>query len=471
MGHVRSDIRRSEAVLERLQTSTGLTEQGKEWLIAAFDPFHDRDLDVQGYPDQVNANSLCQCLTLTAQISCPATITTGTWDCHIVDWPFLGPAGAKPNCTSWTPGAASGSVCPGVFLQGSTTILSGSFGGLGVYTYPTGAANTNVFSGTNSSQLNLTPAISDLNTPYRVIGKGFEVYNTTPDLYKSGAVVVYSQPVSDFNSASTAVLSQNSTVSINGSAAVNLMDAPPQNPTEALRLPNSRQWDAREGCYVISKINNCEIKRHLGNWTQPMYYENGPTDALMYGPAFGVVVPTGGQTSQYMSLTDQNWTNFDQDGAYFSGLSIQSTLTINYRLFVEVFPSSSNALANYAHPSPRYDDVALKLYDELIYRAPVGVEVKFNGLGDWFMDGIKAVADVAAPIMTMMPHPGLKAAGIGMQLAKGASAEQIQNNQKVLKQLQASAGTKKQAKKAGKQLAGLDLPKLAKSGKEKKKRK
>lgn len=421
MGHLRSNVARSEQVLERLVNRDALTEAGKEWIIAAFDPFHDREINCTGYPDANGSQSMLSVITLTAQISAPTTGLSATdlWDCHIIDWPFLGPLGIKQSCQNYTTTAGGGNSARNIFFENNTSVLTNAFGGLGYYSSKTADNNNDPFGPQNLSVANITPLAQDFKDNYRVVGKGFEVYNTSPELYKSGSVCVYKQPISDYMNSSTASIVSTDAPAFYGAADVLLMDAPPATVSEALRLPNSRQWAASEGCYVISPVHHGEIPVHAANWTLPMYYKDTPTDVTMYGPVCGVTTfgPFGGltPTTGVLSLADQHFTNFDQCGAIFQGLTQQSTLTVNYRLFVEVFPGSSSPLSNYSKPSPEYDPVALKLYAEICHKSPVGVEVKFNGLGDWFIDGINAVKDmvapIAAPILKQMKHPAAQALG------------------------------------------------------------
>jgi len=46
-----SDVARSERVLDKIGARLGLTPEGKQWLIAAVDPYHDTPVDCRGYPD------------------------------------------------------------------------------------------------------------------------------------------------------------------------------------------------------------------------------------------------------------------------------------------------------------------------------------------------------------------------------------------------------------------------------------
>jgi len=134
-----------------------------------------------------------------------------------------------------------------------------------------------------------------------------------------------------------------------------------------------------------------------------------------------------------------------------------STLTINYRLIVEVFPTSGSVLSTFSKPSCEYDPVALEIYSRLAYRAPVGVEVKFNGLGDWFIDGINAVKDVAMSVgkeyLKGSKHPLAKVArkalgvkknkvvvGKGKNIPKAPTIKQFEAAKKKRQELAESSG-------------------------------
>jgi len=50
---------RAEKILNRIGDRLGITDAGKQWLIAALDIFHDNPLDCVGYPD----GSVSPCVT------------------------------------------------------------------------------------------------------------------------------------------------------------------------------------------------------------------------------------------------------------------------------------------------------------------------------------------------------------------------------------------------------------------------
>jgi len=105
-------------------------------------------------------------------------------------------------------------------------------------------------------------------------------------------------------------------------------------------------------------------------------------------------------------------TAFHTSGAYFTGLSLQSTLTVTGNFYIERFPSQLETdLVILAKPSPGFDARALELYSHALSGLPPGVMVKENGLGDWFMDTVGKVAGFAAPILKSIPLPMTQAAG------------------------------------------------------------
>jgi len=102
-------------------------------------------------------------------------------------------------------------------------------------------------------------------------------------------------------------------------------------------------------------------------------------------------------------------TDFNIAGAYFSGLSNSTTLTVNIIHYFERFPSidipSDVNLVVLAKPSCRYDPKALELYSAVIRHMPVGVPQRFNGLGDWFREAVQTAKDIVSPVLSAIPHP------------------------------------------------------------------
>jgi hypothetical protein len=55
-----TNTRTINTILDKLEKSTALTKDGRDWLIAAADPFHDTEYVVKGYPDVCTAPTIVQ---------------------------------------------------------------------------------------------------------------------------------------------------------------------------------------------------------------------------------------------------------------------------------------------------------------------------------------------------------------------------------------------------------------------------
>jgi len=90
-------------------------------------------------------------------------------------------------------------------------------------------------------------------------------------------------------------------------------------------------------------------------------------------------------------------------GAYFTGLSEQTKLTLTLRVFVEVFPAAGNALVPLAHPSNPYDAKALQCYQEIMSHMRSGYRVDDNAFGDYFRKAIAVARTVGQTMMPILP--------------------------------------------------------------------
>jgi len=90
-------------------------------------------------------------------------------------------------------------------------------------------------------------------------------------------------------------------------------------------------------------------------------------------------------------------------GAFFTGLSQQTTLTINYHVYVERFPDPSNAdLIVLATPSPSFDPSCLELYSKTAINLPTGTMVKNNNAGQWLRNVADTLQEFGVPGMPLV---------------------------------------------------------------------
>jgi len=271
-----SDVLRSQRVLDKIGTRLGITEPGKQWLMAAVDPFHDTPLDVRGYPDVNEAASVVQVIKFSAAIGAPSGIAADTnWDCHIHAFPWEQPCialgGNYSNTNNGHPSGGFGAFLIGNNVntpQSSASFHPGAsnFGGVAYCTAATGQATFDYGNaGTNSH--NFAPFIDQLrpymNGEYRIIAKGFEVVNTTSELNIQGLVTCYRQPCTTLDSAKATAIIDAGTGSANlytaGFADLVSSSFPPINVSEALLLDGSKQWKAKEGCYVVPTLSDDQL--------------------------------------------------------------------------------------------------------------------------------------------------------------------------------------------------------------------
>jgi len=268
---------------------------------------------------------------------------------------------------------------------------------------PTGISN--ISAGTlGAGLLNLPENYQ--NGPYRIIAAGFEVNNTTAELNLQGSVTVYTCPVPDFECASTIrVFGKNGgNNDLNGNQQTNFMIQPPDTLARAQILPGSRTWEAKFGSYQVGRFTSLDIPINEDSWVQP-FVETYRTGSSIAG--YGSQGMTSAPGGNYLfAWTNHTWTKFDISGAYYSGLSPSTTLTVTWNVFVERFPTyNQGELITLAKISPGLDDNALKFYSHALRSLPVGVKVSENGLGTWFKEAVQGARDYIAPVLSAFPHP------------------------------------------------------------------
>lgn len=132
----------------------------------------------------------------------------------------------------------------------------------------------------------------------------------------------------------------------------------------------------------------------------PLYYEDSPSDSTLYTPRpFTSTVVFNTSTLVLPAMPPSYRAPFNMTGVFFTGLSTQTTLTINLRAYIEIFPSQlGNPLTPIAQPSAPYDETALKFVSEVMKEMPPGVMLCENGLGDWLADIAGKVSSFVSPI-------------------------------------------------------------------------
>jgi len=364
---------RASSVLESLVSNSTLTPAGKDWILCAVDPFHDRDIEAKGFPDLETSATLVQCVKQQLVVSAPGSVT-GNWDVNITLFPNL----FQQDSTQFQ--MTGNSVNAGSFTPSNYGV-----GGLVCHAVPSGQ-NTwqSAISTPSVTYSGISLPDNFAQGPFRVIGMGFEVVNATAEIYRQGSVTVYRQPAQIGPDFSLCIFNIPGTLSSN--VPVQVIRQPPASLANALLLNGSRTWEASKGAYVVSRLNSVDNPLSQVDNAMPIWIASGIIDsALGYSTACTMATPQSTTVGQYFHVALDKIQPFDISGAYFIGLSQQTTLTITVRWYIERNPTPDEPdLVVLATPSPRYDPKALEIYSEAMYSIPPGVPVNQNPAGEFF---------------------------------------------------------------------------------------
>lgn len=376
---------------------------------------HDAQLKhLSGWPDIEGAASIVRCIKHTMTIASPLGAST-VWDCHITAFPWL--HGVQGHASTIT-----GSVAE----EGVTTGSERTLGGVQAWAVTTGypidlisTASGPDFGPKLVGQLSLDPTFD--RGVGRMVGSGIEVINTTSPLNRQGLCTVYRQPQTKETTATMLYQGSGTSPTNNQAFTGQFFRAPPYKLEVANLYPGSRSWPAEEGCYcVVPFIGASNKPKSCSPFSPIITTDAAATDynAITSRPAW---VAQKGLKAGTMATPFFKSEPVHQVGAYFTGLSPETTLTVTWNVFYETFPSIDELpILVLATPSARYDPKALELLNYALATLPVGVPASFNPLGEWFWNVVDTIADIAPAIGGALGGPG--GALIGAGVRKGAKA-------------------------------------------------
>lgn len=374
---------KAENEIARVCRTLGVTADGRKWLDVALDPFKDVPQRPDGYPDMCTAKSCSQKIHQTFVIRKPSSVgDTDNWDCHI----FIDP--------TWSHKKVMVTPTDGPIMQqtGQADISAMGRGGLCVRAAPTGI-QLGIGTTVDEYCRSMDQQVFEDGTDCRCYAMGLEVHDTTQELKKQGSVIVY-RVADDCEDEYCVTAKDNLTATNNAVYEGIRLPEPPITAGEAVDLPQSQQWEAKEGVYIV-----------------PLF--NSPTNPPSFLQSRPVIMDEGGSVyTQKIQNTNLNF--FFQDpsnmklpftlsGAYFQGLAPEASLTINWDYYVQQFPAYNSPLKRIADRQPADDPAALKMYSELAKVMPTGCPVNQNFLGT-FVAGIANAAKALLPkVATYLP--------------------------------------------------------------------
>jgi hypothetical protein len=449
-------VARGEKFLQSLVDRTALTETGKGWLIASVDPFHDLQIKtLEGWPDIESAASVVRCVKQSLSISKSTELAAGAWDMHVNVWPWF----ESIRMHAWNrldPDMGGGRI----IYQPQ---LDFNLGGLTVHETVAGADMDVTNPDELVGSLTLDPAIT--RGAGRIVGCGFEVINTTSELYKGGSCFAYRSPQSKSPPSTWVSLTSGGVPDLPFTAK--MIRRPPLNTAEANLLAGTRQWNAAEGCYVVQTFIGQDNPSLIVDYTQPLVYWGDLEDRCgagilntdeSYSPILGPFVQvTANDPSLSLLNNATKIYPINTGGCIFAGLTEQSTFTVNMNIYYESFPTPAEAdIVMIATPSCPFDPVALEIYSRMLSDLPVGCPASDNPDGEWFntiVSLVRDIAPVAAPFLAAVnPALGALAGGIGtaagMYLAPPTSKTNPDREMRAMTQYQKDRGVAAVAKKA-----------------------
>jgi len=396
-----------------------LTQDGSNYIVQRFDPYHDKPIRPVGYPDSFNGHTVSRCIKKTmtfSQTTGGAAPQTTPFDVHIVMTPI-----AKPvNFTNTI------SRNNNTFTFNPTASPSAPYGGLiAVAVMNSGSsAQFPVLTASNLlGQLNLADA--DLADNMRVTSMGFEVIDGTAELYRQGILTCYRQNQSQHDTNFFKGVSNENSGAANRQAIEQTMQCvrlPPVNASNALLFPDSKQWKTSEGAYVDIDFNTSELPMLQPSFIAPYLIDDDAQSPMpINNESFwfpqtgfnisGVTNPipgTAGVGSEFInSAYGQRIYPINQTGVILTGLNPLATITVNAIYYVECAPTSDDQeLLSLASQSPALDDYALMIISKLRRDSPIAVKRRENYTGEWFFNGIRDVINKVSPWLSNISYVG-----------------------------------------------------------------
>jgi len=451
-----------------------MTKDGKNWLTAALDPFHDTQLDVRGFPDVFDGSTFVRCLKITDTITKPTGLTPGlAWDAHIFSLPLQ----TYENYTQVQFNVAQGGGSYASRLASDPLITLGpvnvACADTGVPTLPTYAngvvADQNKWGFLNSE--GITRCNDAALGQSRVIAMGFEVRNTTSIQTRGGSQISYVQPAHpgvgpnlcvDVTARGGATVAAGGRLYQGSSRTIAL---PPSSASLAMQLPAAKRSSAINGGYVPCRLSS-EHNPMCAKTQEPIFVmQEGILDNNSQIVGFGSNLQTTGwgtaptyatNTCVIAATNTSKLIPFNSSGLYIIGLDESSTFELDITIYVECAATADSANASISNikPSPVYDPVALATYFRALRKLPAGTDVSNNDAGDWWDDALAAISETAgfAGDVVGMVVPGASAVGAGVGAAAKAAqqlgrAVQAANRQaKAMKERQKAPPPKQGAK-------------------------
>lgn len=166
-------------------------------------------------------------------------------------------------------------------------------------------------------------------------------------------------------------------------------------------MPGSHSWAAQDGCYNTAKFQTDNPFQALTK--RPWVIQQNDPESTAGGYAMVSGKPKAGSFASDFSLGLESpslgagdlpgahcsgpahFSRMNTTGAYFTGLSYETTLFVTWRVGIERLPAANKpTFLALAQPSAMYDPNALELYNLVANALPPGCPQGYNDAGKWF---------------------------------------------------------------------------------------
>lgn len=402
-----------EVSIEELCKLRMLNKDACNWLKVALDPNHDQSLKVVGLPDSDTDSSVVVKVEKSLSVTKPDGVT-GLWDAHFI---------SQPTVYSEL-GGGTGSIRvfaindpPGT-MQIKTEQRPNLLNPFTVCSVPSGDRTFHPNTDADYAGLNFDSFVctQSKKPKYRVIANAMKITNSTAQLTKQGTVTTYSFDPS--HKRESYVVYNDGDV-FKGRIVSETIRGPPVSLASAKLFPSSKTWEAAEGAYCVNKLDLTSLRPSS---VETSYFtmranEDADYNGFMHPDRVNEFIP-GTVYADYTNCGGLGKLGgTDTVGAYFTGLSEETTLTFDTTTYLEIFPETDEFMKATASASMRSCNNALLLYQLVARTMPSGVRACDNDAGSWFRKIAKTAAgagNLLSPILMENPYGAAAVGGLNL---------------------------------------------------------
>lgn len=451
-----------------------MSDDETNFLVQAIDPFHDVQRPRVGLPDGQPSRTITKCVTVQRQISAPID-TAGTWSAVIFTSPLdiatktsyayttegnIYPVDYSGGTTPWSEGSVTKATT--LSTRAPPTGIVNGIGPLNVHLFNTDVPTFFPNGQGGNSQDNWVPPVETItvdvyddpvvnaaNTatvsrynamPYRILGSGYELRNTTAQLYKQGTLTQcrVGNSVDDesytvaqkFGAPTKSVVAPvpnapNTYIKQQSREKVSTFALPPVNTTVAMRNGDTVVRNAADGIYAVNRYDMSKNRLVADNrgyfyakssevvtqWTEANDINSSSyCTGFAYPPATTAYLSSSGLPGNgpmafafNSNPTPLHFSPRDICCTYLTGLSQQSTFTLTAKFYIEMMPRSIDpefaALTELKIPAPFFSTKALQLYSHVAHELPPCVNVDQNPSGEFWSQVVKGVTGLAGSLL------------------------------------------------------------------------